>query len=106
MVSQTEEGSEESSGGGRSGASLAQDIINSASSITPLGDTCVSVPTCDFENRYRTYDGTCNNPINPVVGKRGTRFVRILLSEYDDGKLHFYPAMIESLQLTTCINTF
>ncbi len=34
---------------------------------------------------YRTYDGTCNNLENPVVGSVNTPYIRILPPAYQDG---------------------
>ena len=35
---------------------------------------------------YRTYDGSCNNVVNPSWGAANTPFVRIVNPKYADGK--------------------
>jgi len=45
-------------------------------------------PQCgDFQNRYRTPDGSCNNLRQPNYGRAGTPFQRILLPEYAKSSL-------------------
>ena len=40
---------------------------------------------CDYNNPFRSYDGTCNNRIYPWYGKSESPFKRILPPIYDDG---------------------
>ncbi|XP_046420327.1 peroxidase-like [Neodiprion fabricii] len=37
------------------------------------------------KSRYRTFDGSCNNPYNPTWGQANTRYARLLPSNYADG---------------------
>lgn len=47
--------------------------------------TCPApVPACPH-SKYRTYDGSCNNPINPLWGMANTRYGRLLSPKYGDG---------------------
>ncbi|XP_037498164.1 peroxidasin homolog isoform X3 [Rhipicephalus sanguineus] len=46
------------------------------------------VPDCSdtcFHNRFRTYDGTCNNLRHPMWGASLTPFERLLPAEYENG---------------------
>lgn len=38
------------------------------------------------KSRYRSFDGTCNNLYNPTWGAANTRYGRLLLPNYADGK--------------------
>lgn len=40
---------------------------------------------CDFNNTFRTIDGSCNNMEHPWWGKSETPYARILKPDYDDG---------------------
>ncbi|GMT14395.1 hypothetical protein PFISCL1PPCAC_5692, partial [Pristionchus fissidentatus] len=48
-----------------------------------------TVPDCGrnrcFHERYRTFDGSCNNLQNPLLGAAFTPFSRLLPAQYDDG---------------------
>lgn len=39
------------------------------------------------KTRYRSYDGTCNNLRNPVLGTPNSPYTRLLGPKYGDGKL-------------------
>jgi peroxidase len=41
--------------------------------------------TCDSTAKYRSYDGTCNNLNNPILGSINTPYVRVLPPAYGDG---------------------
>ena len=40
--------------------------------------------TCDANNRYQSFDGTCNNLRNPLLGSVNTPYKRYLSPAYDD----------------------
>ncbi|XP_064596395.1 chorion peroxidase-like [Liolophura sinensis] len=40
---------------------------------------------CDISSKYRTFDGSCNNLVNPILGRANTPFERFLPSQYEDG---------------------
>ncbi|CAD7077890.1 unnamed protein product [Hermetia illucens] len=50
-------------------------------------DKCInpSTVTCTHA-RYRTMDGSCNNPRYPTLGMAGTTYNRLLPAKYSDGK--------------------
>ncbi|KAK8376103.1 hypothetical protein O3P69_008672 [Scylla paramamosain] len=53
---------------------------------TLLGQMCPPMPSCSNLNlRYRTIDGSCNNPNNPAWGMSTTPNQRILPPTYSDG---------------------
>ena len=41
---------------------------------------------CRKSGKYRTIDGSCNNPKHPQWGQANTAFQRILAPEYEDGE--------------------
>ncbi|EFX83339.1 hypothetical protein DAPPUDRAFT_240129 [Daphnia pulex] len=49
-----------------------------------LGDTCPRLPVC-LLNKYRTFDGTCNNLRQPSWGSARSPLERLAPPEYDDG---------------------
>ena len=40
-------------------------------------------------SKFRTIDGSCNNPDHPHWGQASTAFQRVLAPEYEDGKYGF-----------------
>jgi hypothetical protein len=41
--------------------------------------------TCNSTYKYRSYDGTCNNLVNPLIGAANVPYVRLLPPAYQDG---------------------
>jgi hypothetical protein len=56
-------------------------VVTVSSSLCPYTTTSF---TCNSTTRYRTYDGSCNNLLNPIYGKTETPFKRYLTPEYED----------------------
>lgn len=57
-------------------------------SQTDLASRCPGDPTCSpnaFRDRYRTYDGSCNNLKHTGWGRSNTPYTRILPPDYEDG---------------------
>jgi len=52
---------------------------------TILGPNCPSGGPCDRNEKYRSYDGSCNNLENPLWGTSNSPFQRTLLPAYSDG---------------------
>lgn len=55
---------------------------------TPLGNHCRPPPLCAKSNaKYRTFDGTCNNPLphRSMWGAAGQPMERLLPPVYEDG---------------------
>lgn len=54
---------------------------------TVAGDHCLIEPSSCVRSagRYRTIDGTCNNPAHPLWGRSLTPFARLLAPAYADG---------------------
>jgi hypothetical protein len=57
-------------------------VITASSSLCPYKTTSFS---CNSTTRYRSYDGSCNNLLNPMYGKTETPFKRYLSPDYEDG---------------------
>lgn len=47
---------------------------------------CGTPPAGCPKNRYRSFDGSCNNLRNPVLGTPNTPYNRLLPARYGDGK--------------------
>lgn len=43
------------------------------------------IPNCFGHFKYRTIDGSCNNPFQPTWGAANTPFQRLILPQYEDG---------------------
>lgn len=57
-------------------------------SQTDLASRCPGDPICardSFQQRYRSYDGSCNNLKHTAWGKSNTPYTRILPPDYEDG---------------------
>jgi peroxidase len=54
---------------------------------TPVGNHCLVEPRSCAKSagRYRTLDGTCNNPVHPLWGRSLTPYARLLPPMYADG---------------------
>ncbi|CAH1724815.1 unnamed protein product [Aphis gossypii] len=50
---------------------------------------CAPVVTCNPNDKYRTYNGSCNNLQNPSWGAALTPFYRLMNAEFDDGNNTF-----------------
>ncbi|XP_060841527.1 peroxidase-like [Rhopalosiphum padi] len=48
-------------------------------------DQCAPIVSCDYSDIYRTSNGTCNNPNNPIWGSSNTPFIRLVDAHYSDG---------------------
>ncbi|XP_001946575.2 peroxidase [Acyrthosiphon pisum] len=48
-------------------------------------DQCAPIVSCDYSDKYRTSNGTCNNPNNPIWGSSNTPFIRLVDAHYSDG---------------------
>ncbi|XP_025408382.1 peroxidase-like isoform X2 [Sipha flava] len=46
---------------------------------------CATIVSCDFNDKYRTINGTCNNLNNPTWGSSNTPFIRLVGAHYSDG---------------------
>lgn len=46
---------------------------------------CGTPPASCVKSRYRSYEGTCNNLRNPVLGSPQTPYTRLLPQNYGDG---------------------
>lgn len=68
--------------------------FNSSSRTTTFPQTtqgsgiqgCGSAPAQCIKSRYRSYDGSCNNLVNPSWGTTQSRYNRLLPQKYGDGK--------------------
>ncbi|XP_025408384.1 peroxidase-like isoform X3 [Sipha flava] len=45
---------------------------------------CATIVSCDFNDKYRTINGTCNNLNNPTWGSSNTPFIRLVGAHYSD----------------------
>ena len=52
---------------------------------TILGPNCPKGGPCNEKEKFRNYDGSCNNIENPLWGSSGSAFQRMLLPNYSDG---------------------
>lgn len=51
-------------------------------------EKCAPAVTCDANDIYRSYNGTCNNLDNPSWGAALTPFYRLANAEFDDGNIN------------------
>lgn len=61
------------------------DVTRVVSTLPP--DTCErdeNALPCDHTQKYRTFNGWCNNLNNPQYGKSVTPLIRFLSAKYDD----------------------
>jgi len=68
-------------------------ILRIQSVATTNGDyfeKCSPPVTCDPNEKYRTYNGSCNNLQNPNWGAAMTPFYRLMNAEFSDSKEHSY----------------
>ncbi|XP_017785895.1 PREDICTED: peroxidase [Nicrophorus vespilloides] len=56
-----------------------------ATTVDPITLGCGTPPASCPKTRYRSYDGSCNNLKNPVLGTPQTPYVRLLPAVYGDG---------------------
>jgi len=63
--------------------SILLDTISLPSAIQ--AHTCLTTPYCDFHSKYRTLDGSCNDPYNPNLGRAFTDYRRLARPAYADG---------------------
>ena len=64
------------------------DVTRVVSTAVPL-DTChrdENALPCDHTQKYRAFNGWCNNLNNPQYGKSISPLLRFLPAQYDDGK--------------------
>ena len=64
------------------------DVTRVVSTTVPH-DTCTrdeNALPCDHTQKYRAYNGWCNNLNNPQYGKSVTPLIRFLSAKYDDGE--------------------
>ena len=45
---------------------------------------------CDVTYMFRTFDGTCGNLTNPLLGSAGTAYTRMFPATYSDGYIIIY----------------
>jgi hypothetical protein len=65
------------------------DVTRVVSTLPLHQETCArdeNALPCDHTNKYRTFNGWCNNLNNPQYGKSVTPLIRFLSAKYDDGK--------------------
>jgi peroxidase len=57
--------------------------------VNEIDERCpwTPAPSCRSGQKYRSFDGSCNNLRNSNLGRTGTPFQRILLPEYANGTL-------------------
>ena len=55
---------------------------------------CYEIPVCDFQDPYRTADGSCNNLFNPLLGKSFTPQSRVIPNAYRNCKFYKYFCVI------------
>ena len=63
------------------------DVTRVVSTTVPH-DTCTrdeNALPCDHTQKYRAYNGWCNNLNNPQYGKSISPLLRFLPAQYDDG---------------------
>jgi len=48
------------------------------------GDVCQPKPFCNKEDKYRTFDGTCNSLSQPLKGAKNSPYIRVLEPAYGD----------------------
>ncbi|XP_065216935.1 peroxidase-like [Planococcus citri] len=51
-----------------------------------VNNACLPEVSCDTYEKYRTFDGSCNNLKNPAWGVANTPVVRLFPAFYDDGE--------------------
>ena len=64
---------------------LRRNILISYIPGTIIDDKCPRHQGCDPGDKWRRYDGSCNNLNNPLWGSANSAFQRTLLPQYSDG---------------------
>jgi hypothetical protein len=71
---------------------------------TLLGDACLAPPVCPAII-YRSFDGSCNNLINPNWGRALTPLERLLPPVYEDGTIEAITLFILFFKNNILFNT-
>jgi len=59
--------------------------------INLVNNSCLPTPTCNFNSKYRTIDGSCNSNNSALanLGKSSTDYRRLVNPAYNDGYLNY-----------------
>lgn len=78
-------------------------IISTDVNGTIFQSVCPQPDPCNPSGKYRTFDGSCNNILQPKYGWTHTPYQRVLPNAYFDGNFFFKILKNKNINLVTLV---